>query len=179
MPWAAWGHALIAADVVLDSSANAMVVDVNTMSSFYHLDPEADAKCRRERGGGTRAWPDWFVEERSALIRTALDIVEETAWRKIRDRRAARAGVGGAASGITMPGRGARSRTTSWPPGEVLNASALAGPPLPGWPRLSKGVRTAESSGWQLLYNGARPPDQLDARRRAGVAELARSRMCV
>lgn len=40
MASAAWGHALIAADVVLDGGGNAWVVDLNTMSSFYHLDPK-------------------------------------------------------------------------------------------------------------------------------------------
>lgn len=40
MASAAWGHALIAADVVVDGGGNAWVVDLNTMSSFYHLDPK-------------------------------------------------------------------------------------------------------------------------------------------
>ena len=58
---------------------NAHVLDINTMPSFYH-----DA----------RAFPRWFLRERSATIRTALDIIEETGWRKARDLRATGAAAG-------------------------------------------------------------------------------------
>ena len=97
-----WGHALIAADVVLDSAMNAVILDINTLSSFYHLNdthlptpthrstsngPPPTPPTTRKKKAHPREWPRWFVKERSATIRTALDIIEETAWRKIRDRR--------------------------------------------------------------------------------------------
>ncbi len=97
-----WGHALIAADVVIDSAMNAVILDINTLSSFYHLNdthlptpthpstsngPPPTPPTTREKKAHPREWPRWFVKERSATIRTALDIIEETAWRKIRDRR--------------------------------------------------------------------------------------------
>ena len=150
-----------------------------------------ESRCQREHGGGARAWPAWFVRERSALIRSAMDIIEETAWRKIRDRRVARSAA--------APWQGPAAQATASrllsppppqpppappppPPGAAPDASDAAGVRgngRHGWRLLSKGVRTAEGSGWQLLYNGARPREERAARRRAGVCVCVCVRLCL
>ena len=73
-------------DVAADVQQNAFVLDLNSGPSFYH----------------NEAWPGWFVAERSAMIRSAADIVQQVAARKLemRRRRLGRAGTGtGAAVG--------------------------------------------------------------------------------
>ena len=60
------GFAFIALDIVSDSDQNAFVLDVNSLNSFYH----------EER------WPEWFVAERSHMIREASDIIQDFAARK-------------------------------------------------------------------------------------------------
>ena len=47
-------------DVASDADQNAHVLDLNSGPSFYHH----------------HEWPQWFVEERSAMIREAADIVQ-------------------------------------------------------------------------------------------------------
>jgi hypothetical protein len=143
-----WGHAFIAADVMIDRSMNAVVLDVNTMPSFYHFeddDTHTHTLTAKEVRRSKRQWPAWFIKERSATIRTALDIIEETAWRKIRDRRSFKshkageqdAGDRGGVNGSFI---------------DVLH-SATIDPHPQHWPLLKKGIRTAEESGWDLLYN--------------------------
>ena len=67
-------------DVAADVQQNAFVLDLNSGPSFYH----------------NEAWPGWFVAERSAMIRSAADIVQQVAARKLemRRRRQGRAGTG-------------------------------------------------------------------------------------
>lgn len=62
-----WGFAFIAMDVAYDRDMNAYVLDVNSGPSFYH----------------EHEWPPWFFKERSALIREAMDSVQEVAFHKL------------------------------------------------------------------------------------------------
>ena len=57
----------LAMDVVYDDKYNAFVVDVNSGPSFYH----------------EHKWPRWFVKERSALVREAIDYIQEAAFFKV------------------------------------------------------------------------------------------------
>jgi hypothetical protein len=57
----------LAMDVVYDDKYNAFVVDVNSGPSFYH----------------EHKWPSWFVKERSALVREAIDYIQEAAFLKV------------------------------------------------------------------------------------------------
>jgi hypothetical protein len=57
----------LAMDVVYDDTYNAFVVDVNSGPSFYH----------------EHKWPYWFVKERSALVREAIDFIQEAAFLKV------------------------------------------------------------------------------------------------
>jgi hypothetical protein len=125
-----WGHAFIAADVVIDSKLNAVIVDLNSMPSFYHFNTSAHAP-----GSRPPAWPAWFVRERSATIRTAFDILEDIAGCKLRDQetRAGSAGVDGA---------GRRRPARPWP--EEQGAC---------W---NDGIMRAQGTGWQLLHDGKR-----------------------
>lgn len=52
-----------------DEAYNPHIVDVNTGSSFYHAETGQE-------------WPQWFRDERSAMVRSAVDIVQEIAFRK-------------------------------------------------------------------------------------------------
>lgn len=67
-----WGFVMMAMDVAYDKQMNAMVLDLNSGPSFYHDHP----------------FPGWFRKERSALIREALDIVQELAFYKVAQNNA-------------------------------------------------------------------------------------------
>ena len=56
-----WGYLYLAMDVACDTDQNAHVLDLNSGPSFYHH----------------HAWPSWFVQERSDMIREAADIIQE------------------------------------------------------------------------------------------------------
>ncbi len=168
-----WGHAFIAADVMIDRSMNAVVLDVNTMPSFYHFEDDdththaPTANEERKTSGAQsspkqnaaqidamgnrskRQWPAWFIKERSATIRTALDIIEETAWRKIRDRRSFKSHEAGEQD--TGDRGGVNGSFVDVLHSATLLHSATFDPQR--WPLLKKGIRTAEESGWDLLYN--------------------------
>jgi hypothetical protein len=62
-----WAYLFLAMDVASDRQQNAHVLDLNSGPSFYH----------------GHEWPEWFVKERSAMIREAADIVQEVAFRKM------------------------------------------------------------------------------------------------
>jgi hypothetical protein len=62
-----WGFLFLAMDVAADTDQNAWVLDLNSGPSFYHKEE----------------WPNWFVKERSAMIRAAADIIQEVAFRKL------------------------------------------------------------------------------------------------
>jgi len=67
-----WGYLFLAMDVASDVNQNAHVLDLNSGPSFYHH----------------HDWPEWFVNERSAMIREAADIIQEVAFRKmVRQQR--------------------------------------------------------------------------------------------
>jgi hypothetical protein len=78
-----WGFLFLAMDVAADTDQNAWVLDLNSGPSFYHKEQ----------------WPNWFVQERSAMIRAAADIIQEVAFRKLvmqqRRFQATRASVRG------------------------------------------------------------------------------------
>jgi len=61
-----WGFLFVAMDVAADLDQNAFVLDLNSGPSFYHKE----------------TWPPWFVSERSSMIRSAFDVVQEVAHRK-------------------------------------------------------------------------------------------------
>jgi hypothetical protein len=61
-----WGFMWLAMDVVYDLDMRAFVVDINSGPSFYH----------------EHKWPDWFVKERSALTREAIDYIQEVGFFK-------------------------------------------------------------------------------------------------
>jgi hypothetical protein len=67
-----WGFVMMAMDVAYDIDMNAYVLDVNSGPSFYHDHP----------------FPPWFRQERSSLIREALDIVQEMAFYKVAQNNA-------------------------------------------------------------------------------------------
>ncbi|EKX45437.1 hypothetical protein GUITHDRAFT_108705 [Guillardia theta CCMP2712] len=62
-----WGYLFMAMDVAYDRHQNAFVLDLNSGPSFYH---------------GSE-WPEWYVQDRSAMIREAADIIQELAFRKL------------------------------------------------------------------------------------------------
>jgi hypothetical protein len=62
-----WAYLFLAMDVASDRQQNAHVLDLNSGPSFYH----------------GHEWPEWFVKERSSMIREAADIVQEVAFRKM------------------------------------------------------------------------------------------------
>eukprot|EP00802_Teleaulax_amphioxeia_P010549 Tamp_10577.p1 GENE.Tamp_10577~~Tamp_10577.p1 ORF type:complete len:572 (-),score=93.23 Tamp_10577:141-1856(-) len=61
-----WGFMWLAMDVVYDTDMRAYVVDINSGPSFYH----------------EHKWPDWFLKERSALTREAMDYIQEAGFLK-------------------------------------------------------------------------------------------------
>ena len=80
---------MIAVDVAYDRHMNALILDVNSGPSA--TPPFFDK----------RRHPQWLLDERSRLIREALDIVQEVAFYKVLASMGRAGGTGEAGAGLT------------------------------------------------------------------------------